>query len=142
MTGLPIHAVLPGRVIAALPEQFPYGYTIIIETPLSHLNPQWISRLNLPQPLDPPVENPGLDCPPFEVPPVWDFDHLSIYTLYAHMVEPPGLTVGQQAACGDVLGGIATLRMGPCRGGSIVTTISAGWPGAPCGMMMSPCALL
>ncbi len=36
--------------------------------------------------------------------------------------------------------GMATLRKGPCRGGSSVTIISVGCEFAPIGPSMSPCA--
>ena len=108
MQGLPIHSVLPGIVSAALDDVYPYGNAIIIETPLSQLPGEWIKTLDLPVYSGVPNENINLTCPPMYPPVNWDFEHLSLYLLYAHMLEPTSLQRGDQVACGEELGYVGT----------------------------------
>ena len=108
MEGLPIHSVLPGTVAAALDNQHPYGYAVMVETPLNQLPEEWVKALDLPVYTGIPNENLNLTCPPMYPPVGWDFDHLSLYLLYAHMLEPTTLKAGEQVAGCDVLGKVGT----------------------------------
>jgi murein DD-endopeptidase MepM/ murein hydrolase activator NlpD len=76
--GVGIQAVLPGKIAATLADTFPYGNVVIIETP---------SR-EIPAPLR---QYLGLE------------DDKSIYSLYAHMKEPPQFQIDERVyACQPV----------------------------------------
>lgn len=108
MKGLPVQAVLSGRVAAIINNRFPYGNMIIIESPLSAFPDAWISAL--PQPTREPIQTPipALTCPAgtdhFNV----NSKDLSIYLLYAHLDQPVNLKVGDTVICGQVMDGVGT----------------------------------
>ncbi|GAB4398797.1 MAG: hypothetical protein OHK0052_22010 [Anaerolineales bacterium] len=77
--GMGVNAALPGRVALAQANRVPYGNTVIIETPLTLLDPRWLEGLN-PQPGD------------------------SLYTLYAHLRDLPLVQPGELVTCGQPLG--------------------------------------
>ncbi len=103
MEELPVQSVLEGKVAGAIGDRPPYGYTMIIETPVSSLPPSWQEYLlSLPQ-LEAYQPDPRLACPtPAASLP--DTDQLSLYLLYAHLAETPVLEVGSQAGCGQQIG--------------------------------------
>ncbi len=100
--GIEIYAILPGQVVLTLEDEYPYGYTVLIETPLSRL-PEVLQEallLNyLPVPEDP---NYRLNCPDVN-PPTLTGDY-SIYHLYAHMETKPSFSPGDSIACGEKIG--------------------------------------
>jgi len=100
--GIEIYAILPGNVITTLEDNIPYGYTLLIETPLSDL-PQTLQDVlmdgYLPVPDDPHYR---LYCPDV-TPPVLTGD-LSIYHLYAHMEVKPEFEPGEPISCGQRIG--------------------------------------
>lgn len=79
IVGMGINAALPGRVAMAQGNRVPYGNTVIIETPLTLLDPRWLKGLN-PLPGD------------------------SLYTLYAHLRDLPLVQPGEMVTCGQPLG--------------------------------------
>jgi murein DD-endopeptidase MepM/ murein hydrolase activator NlpD len=108
MKGLPIHAVLEGTVVTINRDIYPYGYAVIIETPLEKIPPEWQSawQLSPPAPLQAPPS--ALTCPQGEVPAAWGTSPLSIYSLYAHMDQPPAVQPGQTIECGQTIGVVGT----------------------------------
>jgi murein DD-endopeptidase MepM/ murein hydrolase activator NlpD len=77
--GVGVQSVLPGKVAASLVESYPYGNVVIIETPYSAL-PDEITDLL-------PIN-----------------EEESIYTLYAHMDQPPLVTIGDDVISCQALG--------------------------------------
>ena len=104
--GVEIYAILRGQTVLTLPDDIPYGYTILIETPLSKL-PQDLQQTlmagYLPIPEDP---NYRLYCPEVENPAVTT--EYSVYHLYAHMAARPAFESGDPIECGQFLGNVAS----------------------------------
>lgn len=103
LPGRGVRALLQGKVAAVIPFQFPYGYGVIIETPLDALPPGW-AGMELPQPQRTPPPGIALSCPPFDVPAGWDFSRPSLYLLYAHMDKAANYLPGNPVTCGQELG--------------------------------------
>ncbi len=78
--GVGVQAVLPGKVVMSLVDSYPYGNVVIIETPLSML-PAEVSALL-------PTQEGGE----------------SVYTLYAHMDQPPLVILGEEVKSCQALG--------------------------------------
>jgi len=100
--GIEIYAILSGTVVVSLENDIPYGYTVLIETPLSDLPESLQETLMagyLPVPEDP---NYRLYCPDVRPPELTN--DLSVYHLYAHMEIKPGFTPGDPITCGTKLG--------------------------------------
>jgi murein DD-endopeptidase MepM/ murein hydrolase activator NlpD len=97
-----IYAILSGSVVLTLDDNYPYGYTILLETPLSDLPPELQSELMaayLPVPEDPHYR---LYCPDVHPPqPTGDY---SVYHLYAHFEVYPDFHKGETVQCGEILG--------------------------------------
>ena len=100
--GIEIYAIMAGTTVLTLDDQIPYGYTLLIETPLSDL-PQPLQEIlladYLPVPEDPYYR---LTCP--EVPLPILTGALSVYHLYAHMEVRPEYNRGAPIACGETIG--------------------------------------
>ena len=108
LTGLPVQAVLEGHVALVVGGRFPYGNAVLIETPLDSLPPAWLEVLDLPSiPAIPQVSN-ALTCPTPAALPDQDTQALSLYLLYAHMLEPPSVQAGDPVACGQAIGAIGS----------------------------------
>ena len=100
--GIEIYAILSGKVVTTLEDDIPYGYTLLIETPLSDLPLPLQKTLKdryLPVPDDPHYR---LYCPE-GTPPVIT-DDLSVYHLYAHMEVKPEVSTGDDITCGQKIG--------------------------------------
>lgn len=100
--GVGIYAILTGSVVLTLEDNYPYGYTILIETPLSDLPQDLANRLMavyLPVPEDPHYR---LYCP--EVHPPQPSGDYSVYHLYAHFEIRPDFHQGETVQCGEMLG--------------------------------------
>lgn len=100
--GIEIYAILSGKVVTMLEDHYPYGNTILIETPLTDLPPDLAEALldaYLPVPEDPGYR---LYCPP--VTPPAHSGAYSVYHLYAHLEEKPTYTPGESVTCGELLG--------------------------------------
>lgn len=102
--GMGINSVLDGIVAGKVGNRFPYGYMVIIETPLEMLPPGLRSQLESiqPQPVQ-DMSNSPLSCPAISS---TDFSSSgrSLYLLYAHMLEEVKLNPGDQVACGEAIG--------------------------------------
>ncbi len=79
--GVEVQSILPGRVAAAIANSFPFGNMIIIETPRFLIPAEWINRLG-----------------------IGESD--SLYLLYAHMQNPPAITVGDQVIACQTIGNV------------------------------------
>ena len=104
VAGLPIRAVLAGIVAAVIPDRFPYGNAILIETPLKGLPPDWVTGLDLPDLIPNQPHDPALTCPGVTNYPDWSAEAGSLYLLYAHMQQSNSYQQGDAVACGDPLG--------------------------------------
>lgn len=101
--GIEIYAIMAGMTVFSFPaDDLPYGYGVMIETPLADLPEPLQKQLlggYLPVPEDPHYR---LYCPPVDPPTITgDF---SVYHLYAHMENPSTLEFGDPIRCGQVLG--------------------------------------
>jgi murein DD-endopeptidase MepM/ murein hydrolase activator NlpD len=107
MLDLPVNSVLPGTVAAVLDNRIPYGYTVIIETPLDQLPQEWMDQIAVPTPAPTIPPAGALFCPPEPI----DYTARpgrSLYLLYAHFSQPAPLSVGQTVACGENIGLVGT----------------------------------
>ena len=102
----PIQAVLPGKVALVVNNRFPYGNMIMIETPLDSLTPALIKQIKIGNPYSDDEIKSRSSCQPDQTRISWSSDSKSVYTLYAHMKNPPTLRPGDEVQCGEVVGAI------------------------------------
>ena len=106
ISGNPVQSVLDGRVAAVIDNRFPYGYALMIETPIKSLAPQSVSRIYIPT-LSPTIEpHPALNCPQVSPFPSWNAEKRSLYLFYAHLKEPPIFQIDEVVECGQIIGQI------------------------------------
>lgn len=74
-----VTAILSGWVALVVEDRLPYGYMVILETPVTDLPEEILHKL---------------DILPDE----------SVYHLYAHLKEPPLVSTGDWVACGQLFG--------------------------------------
>jgi murein DD-endopeptidase MepM/ murein hydrolase activator NlpD len=100
--GIEIYAIMGGKTVLTLEDDIPYGFAVMIETPLSDL-PEAVQQVlltsYLPVPEDP---NYRLSCPEVPVPTLTG--EYAIYHLYAHMQARSELNRDDPISCGDQLG--------------------------------------
>jgi murein DD-endopeptidase MepM/ murein hydrolase activator NlpD len=108
MLGLPVQAILAGRVAAVIADKIPYGNAIIIETSLENLPIQTSSTIKLPLSEPTVIPDPRLTCPKEQNEPWQNAAGHSIYHLYAHLNKLPTLKIGDQVTCGQKLGEVGT----------------------------------
>ncbi len=108
MLGLPVQAILSGKVAAVIDDEKPYGNAIIIETPLENIPIEWRATINLPVVLATVQPDPRLTCPNPPVEPWMAASQRSIYHLYAHLKELPPLKIGDRVSCGQAIGEVGT----------------------------------
>ena len=108
MEGLPVQAILDGRVAAVIDNLKPYGNAIIIETPLETLSQQWNTTINLPALAPTVLPDPRLTCPVEPEQPWMASSQRSLYHLYAHLKEMPVVNVDESVTCGQVIGEVGT----------------------------------
>jgi murein DD-endopeptidase MepM/ murein hydrolase activator NlpD len=77
--GVEVQSIFPGRVALSLVDKFPYGNFVIVETPYAVLPVELAKQLPL---------APGE----------------SLYSLYAHMEEPPRVALGEPVEACQLLG--------------------------------------
>jgi murein DD-endopeptidase MepM/ murein hydrolase activator NlpD len=108
MQGLPVQAVLTGKVAAVINNRYPYGNMVIIESPLSAFPAAWLSVT--PSPTREAIQTPApaLTCPSGKDNFTATSTELSLYLLYAHLDQPANLKVGDTVFCGQVIGGVGT----------------------------------
>ena len=100
--GIEVYALLSGKTVQALENNTPYGYAILIETPLSDLPTNLQNDLeSLYQPIPENIQYQG-ECPKIDPPEVTE--ELSLYHLYAHLEQKPTFTPGDPVPCGTLLG--------------------------------------
>jgi murein DD-endopeptidase MepM/ murein hydrolase activator NlpD len=135
----PLQAVLPGTVVLIENNRFPYGYMLLVETPLSQVDPSFLPSIPQPTPLPESVYSMDDRCPVTGSPVTWDDSGKSIYVLYAHLSQLPEFKVGDEASCGQPIGFAGTtgnsvedhlhleMRIGPSKAqfGSIATQHSS-----------------
>lgn len=108
MEGLPITAVLAGKVAAIDINRPPYGNMIIIETPLEQI-PFNIQVKSLFPTIAPTAVNDGrLSCPASGPSPTYSPVGRSLYILYAHMKNAPTLHVGDSVSQCQEIGQVGT----------------------------------
>ncbi len=102
--GDPIQSVFPGKVsMSDSKEKAPYGFAILIETPLNSVPPNLIQAIKIPtQPLGTIINN-KLNCPDLTKD-QWNTASKSLYTLYGHMISPSSLKQGDAVSSGQVIG--------------------------------------
>ncbi|HCS40608.1 MAG TPA: hypothetical protein DIW44_13615 [Anaerolineaceae bacterium] len=103
--GTPVLSIFPGKVSSAYSKiRNPYGYMVIVETPLSNLPKEIIDAIKLPEASSTPA-NPSnrLTCPTGFAD-WWDPNTLSLYVLYGHLGEVPTVKLSQTIKMGDMVG--------------------------------------
>ena len=102
--GLPIQAILPGRVAATLVNNGPYGNMIMVETPLDAIPVPFQDSVPFPTIAPTVTSDARLLCPPEGELPTYDTGgKRSLYILYAHLLEPSTLKVGDTVnACQEL----------------------------------------
>jgi murein DD-endopeptidase MepM/ murein hydrolase activator NlpD len=108
MLGLPVQAILPGKVAAVIDDEKPYGNAIIIETPFENMPTAWQATINLPLAAATVQPDPRLTCPDPTLKPWMSSGKRSIYHLYAHLNKLPPMKVGDNVSCGQVIGEVGT----------------------------------
>jgi murein DD-endopeptidase MepM/ murein hydrolase activator NlpD len=107
MLGLPILSALSGRVAGVILDREPYGYAVIIETPLEAFPASLPQNVRLPTPAPTIQPASNLFCPAGSL--IFPTTtQRSLYLLYAHMSQPPAVSIGEQVACGQVIGEVGT----------------------------------
>jgi murein DD-endopeptidase MepM/ murein hydrolase activator NlpD len=106
--GMPVQVVLDGQVVMVTTDRFPFGNSLIVETPLEKISPGWLKSLQLPDPIatlvpDFPQRSP-LTCPDGGLKLTTQPDKQSLYLLYAHLMDKPDLKPGDPVNCGQAIG--------------------------------------
>jgi murein DD-endopeptidase MepM/ murein hydrolase activator NlpD len=103
--GMPVTAALEGEVVTILYDKYPYGYAVIIETPLDSLDPAILTALSLPEIQPTIAPDPRVNCPPDgKLTFTLSDTRRSLYVLYGHLKDIPDVAVGDQIACGQKIG--------------------------------------
>lgn len=100
--GIGVYALIPGKVVLTLENYIPYGYAILIETPLSYLTEPLQEKLltgYLEIPKDLVYQG---QCPTITPPTMTN--GMSVYHLYAHLEVRPTYQPGDAIKCGEQLG--------------------------------------
>jgi murein DD-endopeptidase MepM/ murein hydrolase activator NlpD len=102
--GVPILATFPGKVaMAGSEEKPPYGFALIIETPLDEISKNLIQAIKIPtQPMGTIINN-KLNCPDLSKD-QWNTTSKSLYTLYGHMIKAPTFKTGDSIQEGQTIG--------------------------------------
>lgn len=103
--GTPVLSIFPGKVSSAYSKiRNPYGYMVIVETPLSNLPKEIVDAIKLPEASSTPASSSNRLTCPTGFADWWDPSTKSLYVLYGHMGEPPLVKLGQNVKMGDQLG--------------------------------------
>jgi len=102
--GLLILSVLDGEVVTIINDRYPYGNTVIIETPLDSISPILLKQLNLPLVQPTVVPDPKFNWKPEELPFQLSETSRSLYIVYAHLKYPADVNVGNKVTCGQQIG--------------------------------------
>ena len=109
--GLGVLAVLPGTVVTILNDRLPYGYGILIETPLELIDPALLDNIPELQPEPTVMPDPRVNCPPGEIDFTLDEEKRSLFTFYGHFLSPVELSIGDQVTCGQPIGQVGNSGM-------------------------------
>jgi murein DD-endopeptidase MepM/ murein hydrolase activator NlpD len=104
--GIEIYAILSGTVALTLEDNYPYGYTVMIETPLKSLPEDMQAPLMEGYLAVPDDVEYQYNCP--DVPTPTLTGEYSLYHLSAHMEAPPNFERGDPVTCGQLLGTVGT----------------------------------
>jgi murein DD-endopeptidase MepM/ murein hydrolase activator NlpD len=107
MLGHPVQSVLTGRVAGQVLNLDPYGYALIIETPLEDLPASWMETTALPTPAPTIQPAANLYCPTGGELRAASSGR-SLYLLYAHMNQPPLVRIQDSVQCGQQIGEVGT----------------------------------
>ncbi|MCB2209709.1 M23 family metallopeptidase [bacterium] len=100
--GIEVYAILTGKAALILEDNYPYGFTVVIETPLAELPAELRDKLMANyQPVPEDLEY-QYNCP--DVPTPTLTGEYSLYHLYAHLQVQPDFQGGDQIPCGTKLG--------------------------------------
>ncbi len=100
--GIEVYAIISGKSVLTLENNIPYGFTVLVETPLSDLPENLQDILSeVYQPIPEDVDYQG-ECPQINQPGVTG--ELSLYHLYAHLEQKPAFSPGDPVPCGAILG--------------------------------------
>ncbi len=102
--GVPILAAFPGKVsMAGQDEKPPYGYAVMVETPLDVVPQNLLQAIKIPsQPVGALINN-KLNCPDLTQD-QWNTTSKSLYTLYGHLIQPAPFNNNDQIESGQTLG--------------------------------------
>ena len=106
LPGMPVQAVLAGKIVGQAADRFPYGNMIMIETPLEDAIAASNLTLIAPTPLPESLPPGALTCPDLNVSPPAAGALRSLYVLYGHMQNLPAVSLGDPVSCGQELGAI------------------------------------
>ena len=104
VVGHPIQAILPGKVVTVTDNLYPYGNSIMIETPLAELAPELIAQMQIGKPYSDEEIKTRSSCQPDQSRISWSSDGKSIYALYAHMQSASPFRPGDLVNSGDLIG--------------------------------------
>jgi len=100
--GIEVYAMLSGQVALILDDFYPYGYTVVIETPLSMLPGDLQQSLMTDYEPVPEDLEYQYNCPNVPTPSLTG--DYSLYHLYAHVGSRPEFEKGDEIVCGQLLG--------------------------------------
>lgn len=106
--GADVQAVLSGKIAAVLPERFPYGLAVLVETTMQEIPDELVKQIGIPDPLPVRSVTSALTCPPINASNQTTSKSLSLYLLYAHLSTVAELEVGEEVECGDALGKVGS----------------------------------
>ena len=104
--GHPIQAILPGKVVAITDNRYPYGNSIMIETPLDRLSPELIAQMKIDSPYSDEEIKAQSPCQPDQTRIPWSQTAQSVYALYAHMQSASPFRPGDEVNSGEVIGAV------------------------------------
>lgn len=103
VAGHAVQAALAGRVVLVVRDRFPYGNALLVETELDERVSSLWQPGGIPTPAPTLAPVSALTCPPVS-PQQLDPNRRSLYVLYAHLLEPVEVLVGERLTCGQAFG--------------------------------------
>jgi murein DD-endopeptidase MepM/ murein hydrolase activator NlpD len=102
--GVAVQSVLDGEVVTVINDRFPYGFSMIIETPLDMIDPALLAQIDPPTVAPTVAPDPKFNWTPMELPFRLSEDSRSLYIYYAHLLSLPEVQVGEKVTCGQRIG--------------------------------------
>ena len=106
VAGHPVQSALAGRVVMTIHDRFPFGNSVLVETPLDSFQKDWWAAAEIPTPAPTLPPRSALTCPAAPAPIFPDPARRSLYVLYAHLLQPATLKPGDAIGCGQVIGAV------------------------------------